>query len=251
MTRSVRSSSLGNVRCCLQRLCWTVWSPSRAFQALRDRPTWHGAFLVIGLGTAATTWLTVPIFQELSLAAVSPSLSTDQLEYAARISRLAHAGATAGAFLTTLAYWFVSALLIWLILQVFAGLAPLRTVFAVVAHANVVSLICSLLVTALVLVKLHRLEGGLDDPQDLMIRLGLDLLVEGELHPSLRVLLAGLNPFTLWYYSLLILGIRTVGQVDWRHAAGAVSIFWILCVAFGVGVACIAGGFAAPPPQLG
>ena len=90
-----------------------------------------------------------------------------------------------------------------------------------------------------------------DDPQDVMIRLGLDLLVEGELHPSLRVLLAGLNPFSLWYYGLLILGIKTVEQADWERAAGVVSIFWMLSVAFGAGVAWIAGELTAPPTQLG
>ena len=236
---------------CVQRLFWTVWSPSRAFLALRDRPTWLGAFLVIGLGTAATTWLTVPIFQEISLAAASPPLSPDQLERVTRINRITHVAATAGTALVALAYWFASALLIWLILQVFAGIAPLRTIFALVAHTHVVSLVSGLLVTSLILVKLHRLEGGPVDPQDVTIRLGLDLFVEGELHPSLRVLLAGLNPFTLWYYGLLTLGIRTLDEVDWRRAAGVVTVFWILSVAFGASVAWIGGELSTPPSQLG
>ena len=251
MAPAVPSSTPGKVRSCLQRLFWSIWSPSRTFQALRDRPAWHGAFLLIGLGTAATTWLTVPIFQEISLAATSQSLSTDQLEQAARINRIAHAVATLGTFLTTLAYWFVSALLIWLILQVFAGLTPFRTVFAVVAHANVVSLVSSLLVTALILVKLHCLHGGPIEPHDLMIRLGLDLLVEGEPHPSLKVLLASLNPFSLWYYGLLVLGVGTVARADWPRATGVVVVFWVLCMAFGAGIAWIAGALTAPSPQLG
>lgn len=225
----------------LQCLSWMVWSPSRTFHALQENPSWLGAFLAISLGTVATTWLTVPIFQELSLTFLSPSLPIDQLERIMRINQIARYLATAGAFLITLLYWFISTLLLWLIVQVFEGLAPFRTIFAVVAHANVVSLFSGVLVTALILVKWQMLQGRAVGPQDLEIKLGLDLFWEGELHPSLRVLLMSLNPFNLWYYGLLILGIRTVDQLDWPRAAGVIGVFWTFWVAFGAGIAWVVG----------
>ena len=61
----------------LRRLGWVIWSPSRAFRTLQDRPVWFGAFLVIGLGNAASVWVSMSILQNQAL---SPFLASDQLQ---------------------------------------------------------------------------------------------------------------------------------------------------------------------------
>jgi len=227
------------------RLAWVIWSPSRAFHALRERPTWLGAFLVIGLGSAGLTWLTVPIVQRVSMDALSPALTAPQIQQIIQVSDFAHWAATAAAFLTTPVSWFVSAFLLWLIAQVFEGLPSFKSIFAVVAHANLVSLISACLVAGLILMKTH---GGVADPDDLDIRLGLDLFWRGELPPALRVALASFNPFNLWYYGLLMVGTTTVCRFSAIRATGVIGSFWALNLAFGSGFAWVIGRLTATTP---
>ena len=231
---------------CLQRLIWIIWSPSRTFQALRENPSWLGAFLVIGLGTAITTWLTVPGFQKLSMLALPPSLTAAQLQRVVHLNEFAQYVSTVAAPVLTLVMWFISALLIWLIVQIFEGLPAFKTIFAVVAYANVISLLSGILITGLILVKL---QGHISDPQDLEIRLGLDLFFEQEIHPALRVVLANLNPFNLWYYGLLIMGAATVCGFSFARAAGAIGSFWTLTLAFSAGGAWVLSSLTVATPM--
>ena len=227
------------------RLARVIWSPSRAFRALREKPTWLGAFLVIGLGSAAITWLTVPVLQKISLSALSPFLVAPQIQQIVHLNHLAHWAATMAAFLSTPVSWFISAFLLWLIAQVFEGLPSFKAIFAVVAHANVVFLISGYLVVVLVQVKSR---GGTPDLQDLDIRLGLDLFWRGELHPALRAALASFNPFNLWYYGLLIVGTATVCRFSVLRAIGVIGSLWALNLAFAAGFAWVIGSLTAATP---
>ena len=231
---------------CFQRLAWMIWSPSRTFQALQENPTWLGPFLIIGLGTAVTTWLTVPVFQKMSIDAVSQSWSAEQVQRMLHISQVARYASTAGTLPLTLVFWFITALLIWLIVQVFEGLPSFKTIFAVVAHANVASLLSGILITALMLIKL---QGHVGSPQDLEVRLGLDLFWQGGIHPALRVVLASFNPFSLWYFGLLILGTAKVCRFNWLRASGVIGTFWTLNLAFGAGLAWVISSLTTASPS--
>ena len=223
-----------------------IWSPSRTFDEIHEKPAWLGAYLAISLGTALIAWVSVPVFQNISLLALSESLSEEQLGRISWINHIVRYTSTAGTFLVTLVYWFISAFLLWLIVQVYEGLAGFKAIFAVVAHASVASLISGILIAILVLVKV---QNNVIELQDLEIKLGLDLFWEGEVHPVLKVVLVNLNPFNLWYYGLLTLGIGTVCRFSWVRSAGVVSLFWVLCMAFGAGIAWVLSAFNPPVPQ--
>ena len=227
------------------RLACVIWSPARAFHALREKPTWLGAFLVIGLGSSGLTWLTVPTVQRIAMSALSPSLAAPQIQQLVHINHLAHWAATVAAFLSTPVSWFISAFLLWLMAQVFDGLPSFKCIFAVVAHANLVSLISGCLVAVLLLLKSH---GDAPDLQDLDIRLGLDLFWPGELHPAQRVALASLNPFNLWYYGLLVVGTAAACRFSAFRATGVIGSFWALNLAFGAGFAWVVGSLTATTP---
>ena len=66
--------------------------------------------------------------------------------------------------------------------------------------------------------------------------LGLDLIWEKE-HPALMVLLASVNPFTLWQYGLLGAGISTICRFTAMRSAGVLGLYWVLTSAFGAGIA--------------
>jgi hypothetical protein len=216
------------------RLVRTIWTPSQAFEEVREEPACLGPFLVVGLGAAAVAYATLPVFEGLFLLSLSEPLSPDRLEHLTRMHRLMRYLSIAGVFLGTLLSGLVSAFLIWLIVQVFEGAAGFKAILSVVFHASVISLISGVLVAALTLAKA---QGGAASPEDLDIRLGADLLVRGDPHPALKALLAGLNPFSFWYYGLLTVGVRVTCGLSRSRSAWVVGAFWAICVAFGCGAA--------------
>ncbi|MBI2952452.1 YIP1 family protein [bacterium] len=230
-----------------RRLVRTIWAPSQAFEEVREGPACLGPFLVVGLGAAAIACVTLPVFERLFLLSLSEPLSPDRLERLARAHRLMRHLSIAGAFLGTLLSGLVSAFLIWLIVQVFEGTAGFKAILSVVFHASVVSLISGTLVSALMLVKA---QGGAAGPEDLDIRLGADLLVRGDPHPALKALLAGLNPFSLWYYGLLTAGVRVTCGLSRSRSAWVVGAFWAICVAFWSGAAWALASLRPPTSSL-
>jgi hypothetical protein len=183
--------------------------------------------------------------QKMLLLSLSESLSPDQLERVTRIQQLAWYFAVGGAFLGTLLSVFISAFLIWLIIQVFEGRADFRIVFSAIIHASLVLLISRVLVTTLVFVKAL---GGSVDPQDLDIRLGADLFVR-DVHPALNVLLANLNPFNLWHYGLLTVAVGKVCGFSRRRSGWVVGVYWAICILFGAGTAWMIASVMPPEPS--
>ena len=228
----------------LRLLIWTVWSPARAFRVLQTDPRCLVAFLVIGLGSALISWWTIPVVQSASRRLMSQTLSTEQEQYVASVNKIAHYAGTLGAPLVTLVSWFAAAFLIWMIAQVFAGLPGFRAVFSVVAHASVASLVSGILVALILFIKL---QSDAVSSQDLEIRLGLDLFWDGQLHPALGVVLGSVNPLNLWYYGLLVMGIRAVCAFTYLRSFAVIGTLWAISTAFGAGIAWVAGSLAATP----
>ena len=198
---------------------------------------------MVGLGTAAMAWVTIPVFQKIYLLSVPESLPAEQLEQVTRMGKWVRYISIAGAFVGTLIAWFVSAFLIWLIVQVFEGRGAFKAIFSVISHASIASLLSAIIVLAVVFVKIR---SGMTDLQELDVRLGADLFVDGTVHPALTVVLANLNPFNLWYYSLITVGIGTVCNLNRTRSAGVVGTFWVLAMGFGAGIAWFADIFNAP-----
>ncbi len=230
----------------LRRLTWMIWSPSRTFAEISENPTWLGVYLAISLGSAFVAWLSAPVFQKISLLALPEALSDSQIERISWINQIVRYASTATAFLVTLLSWFVSSFLLWLIVQIFEGLASFKAIFSVVAHSSVVTLISGATVITVLLIEVQDNEI---EAQDLEIRMGLDLFLDEQAHPALMVVLANLNPFNLWYYGLLSLGIRTICKFNWLRSVGVVVLFWVLCMAFGAGIAWVLSALSPPTPQ--
>ena len=123
---------------------------------------------MVGLGTAAIAWVTIPVFQKIFLLSVPESLPTEQLERMTRMHSLTQYLSVGSAFVGTLVAWFFSAFLIWLIVQVFEGRGTFRAIFSVISHAGIASLLSAIIVFAVVFVKIRN---GMTDLHELDVRL--------------------------------------------------------------------------------
>ena len=227
-----------------KRLALTIWTPNRAFEDIRENPTWWGAFLLIGMGSMVVSYTILPVFQKIYLLSVTESLNPGQMERLYRFQKTMRYVYPVGTLLGILFFWFISAFLIWLIAQVFECRGRFKSIFSVISHASITSLISSILVAAIVYFKSSK---GLTSLSNFEIKLGADLFISNTVHPALQIVLANLNPFTFWYYVLLTIGIATVCEECSRvRAAGVVSAFWAISMAFSAGIAWVFSIFQAP-----
>ena len=226
-----------------KRLALTIWTPTRAFEDIRENPTWLGAFLFIGIGSMVVAYTMLPIFQKIHLLSAIESLNPDQLERLYRFQKTMRYIFFCGTFLGILFFWFISAFLIWLIVQVFECRGRFKSIFSVISHASITSLISSILSAIIVYFKASK---GLTGPSNLEIKLGADLFISSTVHPALQIVLANLNPFTFWYYALITIGIATVCEECSRvRAAGVVGIFWTISIVFSAGISWVLSVFQA------
>ena len=216
-------------------LALIVWSPSRAISEIHTRPTWLGAFIVLSVCSATVSWITIPIHQSISLAGLDQSISEPDLLQLERLKELTHYLSVLSVFPVTLLLWFLSTFLLWLIVQVFEGFPSFKSMFSLVAHTHVVTMVSSVLLAVSLVIKSNFGSIALDDPH---IMLGLDLIWEKE-HPALMVLLARVNPFTFWQYGLLGAGISAICRFSAMRSAGVLGLYWVLTSAFGAGIAWI------------
>lgn len=227
-----------------KRLALTIWVPNRAFEGIRENPTFLGAFILIGLGSVVVAYAMLPIFQKIYLLSVTESLNPGQLERLYRYQKTMRYVYPVGTLIGILFFWFISAFLIWLIAQVFECRGRFKSIFSVISHASITSLISSILVAAIFYFKASK---GLTDLANLEIKLGADLFISGTVHPALQIVLANLNPFTFWYYALLTIGIAIVCEECSRvRAAGVVGTFWAISMAFSAGITWVFSVFQAP-----
>lgn len=226
-----------------KRLILTIWTPNRAFEDIRENPTYLGAFILIGLGSVVVAYAMLPVFQKMYLLSVTESLNPGQLERLYRYQKTMRYVYPVGTLLGILFFWFISAFLIWLIAQVFECRGQFKSIFSVISHASITSLISSILIAAIFYFKANK---GLTDLSNLEIKLGADLFISSPVHPALQIVMANLNPFTFWYYALLTIGIATVCEECSRvRAVGVVSAFWAISMAFSAGIAWVFSIFQA------
>ena len=226
-----------------KRLALTIWMPTVAFEDIQENPTYLGAFILIGLGSIVVAYATLPVFQKIYLLSVTESLNPGQLERLYRYQKTMRYVYPVGTLIGILFFWFISAFLIWLIAQVFECRGRFKSIFSVISHASITSLISSILVVAIIYFKASK---GLTDLANLEIKLGADLFISSPVHPALQIVLANLNPFTFWYYALLTIGIATVCEECSRvRAAGVVGAFWAISMAFSAGIAWVFSVFQA------
>ncbi len=215
-----------------RNLYWIIWSPSHAFRQILEHPNWLAPFLAIGMGSTLITWLTFPLLQEAVIEQMSVSIPSADLKQVREVNRTVHYVATIATLPSILLLWFFSSFAIWLIVQVLEGLAEFKMIFSLVAYSNMTTFIAGVLMAGISIMKVQTGQATVDE---LAISIGLDLLWHGELHPITKTVLMNINPFSFWYYGLLVLGLSRICALKRLQAAFAVAIFWSLQTLFAAG----------------
>lgn len=202
-----------------------LFSPGEVFERVRERPKfllpWIGLSVVIIL----IAYMMMP-YTQAAIASRMAQLAQQNPQAAANAAKFQSIGIFfAPIFL--LVGLLISAVLLWLLVTLFAGVeSRFVTLLSLSTYVAVPTIL--LQIAGLIVLKMKGLDA-IASPDDLRPPLGLNLLA-----PStggfVGALLAGINPFALWGMVLTAIGI----QVTHKTSKGAAYTVAILATLIGV-----------------
>lgn len=202
-----------------------LFSPGEVFERVRERPKfllpWIGLSVVIIL----IAYMMMP-YTQAAIASRMAQLAQQNPQAAANAAKFQSIGIFfAPIFL--LVGLLISAVLLWLLVTLFAGVeSQFVTLLSLSTYVAVPTIL--LQIAGLIVLKMKGLDA-IASPDDLRPPLGLNLLA-----PStggfVGALLAGINPFALWGMVLTAIGI----QVTHKTSKGAAYTVAILATLIGV-----------------
>ena len=225
-----------------------VWdvivAPKTAFEALSRRGTWVWAFaLVCALGMTGS-YLQVPAGQHVVAATFERNAATDP--NLASLSPEKRQRAVAFAVTTQKFAWLafpiiaivgiaLGALVLLVASAVGGGTGTYGRLFALAANVAIVSYGLAPLLVGLLVLKLG--PDAFSSTRDIVGLLPSLARFAPPDAPKLAVLLAAINPFTLWSFALTTLGLQTVARVKLGVALVAAAIVVFSGNAFGAAFA--------------
>ncbi len=201
-----------------------VHSPREAFARSDSGPAFLVPLVVLSLFYSVLSIIQAPIQVEWMQAQINAAgAPPDQAMASLELFRRSVRWALASVPLLLLLRWLAYALLLWLGAQ--ALLIPLgfSTTVTVVAYAYVPVLLRD---ATSCLVLLLRDDSALVNEVGLNVALGLNLVFP-RLPLPWWVLAGNINPFEVWFVSLLAAGLAVLGQVRWRKSLAVVLPVWL------------------------
>lgn len=200
-------------------------APREVFRRMESRPTWRLAFLLVVIGNVLLTWLNSCLRGSSFVINLSVII-----------------GSFISISVILLVLWSMLSLIIYFfsILLNAQKRFTYRIVFSLVSH-------CGIIFLAGECVNFILLRLGLLKSTSLLLPnrfpIGLDLLLIGK-SPSLSlvVLLHSINPFTIWYFATVAVGISMLGGIGKRRAGLVVVSAWAIGVAFALLLISVLGG---------
>lgn len=225
------------------RVVGVLFSPTRTFEAIRERPTWLVALVVlVVLGATVGLLLSQKIdWEEVAreqLAQSNRQLSEEQMERAIEVteaigSKMVYLGPLLGGPVV----YLLIALLFWVLLKLLGGEFSYKASFATTLHGLMPSAVAALLTVPVIM--------GLGEPDMARVNSGtllasnLGAFVPEETSHVMRTALASIDVFSIWSLFLLSIGFAVVARVSRAKAATAVVALWIVYILIKVGAAAL------------
>lgn len=229
----------------LSRVVGVLFSPTRTFEAIRERPTWLvtlGVLVVLGmlLGHFVSQRLDVEEVVRASIADSGRQLSDDQVEQAIALQERVLPVVSVGG---PAVFWpvgcLIVALLFWVLLKMLGGELPYKASLATAVHGLVPSGVSALLTLPVVL---SRGDLSYEEVRSSgILASNAAAFAPEETAPALLALLSSLDVFTIWSVILLSIGYSVVAGVSRGKAAAVVIGLWIAFILFKVGAASVFG----------
>ena len=220
------------------RLTGIIFSSSKTFEELNNRPTWLVAFFTIGFGVILITFLISPFMMQAQTASMPSDMSLQQIENVLKFAkRFQIIGIVLSPLFLIIKFIFTSAIL-WLIIQLFSEV-DFKRMFSVVVHCGVILFLGSII--TFIILKLRGLQS-IKSAADVQVSLGLDLFIQNpDLNFPLKAFLSNINVFSVWWIILVGLGISIIAKISRTKATIITAFFWLFSTMIQVGIASLIG----------
>jgi hypothetical protein len=208
-----------------------IVAPRAAFAALRARGTWIAAFAIVCVLGTLGAYLQVPAGQHIltttfahqiatdpNLAAMTPEKQKQALEFGMIAQRYAWLAFP----LIAIVGIACSALILMIAVAIGNGTASYGRLFALCANIAIINYGIAYLIIGLLAQRIGA--ENFASSRDLIALLPSPARFAPENAPKLATLLSALNPFQLWSFVLLMLGLRDVSGVRMPIAIVAASV---------------------------
>ena len=228
----------------VDRVRLLVASPGRAFGAVLEGRPWMDVFVVMSLGSALFSCLSLHLAGD-QLELMPAGLLTESQQDV--IAFLWFAAIVLMAFPITLVSLLAPAFFLWLLVQLFEEWSDFRSILAVVAHASLVLLLSQAADTILLAVRVSGGEASTLSEMGAPADLGLLFDLGGA--PFLAVLLSYTSPFKIWFYGLVAVGIGRACRLTWPRSAGVVALLLLASLALRVSLTFVLGSAGSLAPD--
>lgn len=226
----------------MERLVYIFTDPVRVFQALRQRPAWLGALLVVLLFNIVSTQATYPLIQDTQrqLLRADPDISEEQLQQIQE--GMAVMEGPTGRIISTvfviiwtgLVMLLVSGVMMFGCSFLLGGEARFADVLAVTSHAYLPQAIAGTVVT----VPLMLAKGSM------FVSTGLNVLLPpDQWQTPLGIVLGAISIFNIWTIALLVVGLAVIYRFSRTRTAWVVIGSYVIWLGIRVVWARLTSGF--------
>jgi len=214
-----------------KRLMWLFVSPGRLMEELAGKPRVLFWMVFGSLAAAVPYAVRRPVYEEMlrkSIAAGSEYMESFGIEMTPEMIEAGLPRAVVTGIVTAPVYaaagFALMALLFFIILRIMGGEGKYKAYLSVVVHAGIIPVLYSLLLTAV-----SFYTGSLHQAAPLTSL--ASLASPEEMNPYVYGLLAGIDVFAIWRYSVMAIGLTAVSKLKKKQVYIAVAVIFAIRVA--------------------
>lgn len=223
------------------RIVGVLFSPTKTFQAIAQRPTWALALaLMLLLGAISGSVMTRRLdFEQItrdSFAERSVTPDEAQIEQAVAMQeKLAPIFGIVNPVLFGAAFFFVGALIFAVVFRLLGGDLSYKSSLSTYVHGFLPTAVAGLLNLPVILrretLQMDEVMAGGN-----LLASNLGFLATEDTTPVIKALLGSVDAFNLWVIVLLTIGYSTVAGTSRKSAAIGVVVLWLVAVGIKVGL---------------
>jgi len=206
-------------------------SPSKTFKELDQRPTWLAPLLIVIVLVVLSTQITFPIIMKAQMETLrsNPNIPAERMqaieEQFTNNANTQRAVSTAAQIIGFPIVMLLMALVFYFVgTAILGGDSSFKKVFSVLVWANCISIIASIVMTALVIAK-----GNMN------VSLSPALLLSPEaMGTKLHTFLSKFDFFTIWFLAVFAIGYGYIYKFSTAKAYTAIGVLWAIWIAVSV-----------------
>lgn len=218
----------------LKNIVGVIFSPSKTFQSIKERPNILTPFVVIVVGMVAITIILSYRFSELIKITLPGNMESSVTKIFTGIGLVI---LVIGLGIS----WMFKTLLLWLTSQLFNAKVSFKHILSLVSYSSMILFLKNILELVLIFItKFDKIKSW----SDIQFAFGLDMFISPQnTNPFLYALLSKINMFSIWFLIILIIGTSIICEFRKTKASLVAGFVWFFCLLIEVCFAYLRGQY--------